>query len=311
MVNSLKWLAVLFFEVTFANGQPAAKCCYDISRIRSAQQVAQLLGSIDSHYKNFKIPAVLTFTDSDCQHIADSLKLTSWSKADLDNDGRPDLLIITNQPDHTILCVLNKGNRYELKTLNRHTRSSSCSFPVIRHNGKTTYIKYIRQPDRGTLKEITHFSPINIIFKYGDFIEENPQPAAHTIQKIAYSTSGASVTFRNSRLVIDARCSASLDDHSSGTLRPAEFAALCSLLNYISFENLYEDYRDLASDLVTAIITITYDNGKTKTITDYGMTGTLGLNLLYQKLELLKRSIRWKEQITPPGHRLIPVSASP
>ncbi|SDD92433.1 DUF6438 domain-containing protein [Niabella drilacis] len=310
MGNFVKWLAVLLFGVTFANAQSSVKR-YNISRIRSVQQVVQLLCNIDSHYRQVKIPSALTFMDSDCQRIADSLKLTPWSKADLDNDGRTDLLIIINQPEHTILCVLDKGGHYELKTLNRDIGSQSCSFPVIAHRGKTAYIKYIRQPDRGTLEVITHFSPINIIFKYGDFIEENPKPAAYAIQKIEYATSGAFITVGETRLVIDARCSALLNDHSSGTLRPEEFAELGSLLNYIKFEDLYEEYRAQASDQTTAIITITYDNGKTKTITDYGMTGTLGLNLLYQKLEALKRSIQWKEHFSPPGPRLVPVSVLP
>jgi hypothetical protein len=48
------------------------------------------------------------------------------------------------------------------------------------------------------------------------------------------------------------------------------------------------------TDDQTCTLKITYDNGKTKTITDYGKIGTYGLNRVYSILFSLRQNQKWK-----------------
>lgn len=66
------------------------------------------------------------------------------------------------------------------------------------------------------------------------------------------------------------------------------FSSLCNLLNYIDFSHLKDRYSVSHTDDETADLKITYNDGKVKLISDYGMTGTFGLNLVYEHLAKLR-----------------------
>src|SRR5262249_35496127 len=56
------------------------------------------------------------------------------------------------------------------------------------------------------------------------------------------------------------------------------------LLNQLDFPRLYNYYNIAATDQPECELEITYDHGKKKRIDDRGMSGTLGLEVLYQLL---------------------------
>ncbi len=86
-----------------------------------------------------------------------------------------------------------------------------------------------------------------------------------------------------------------------GTIRKADLEAVFSLLNYLDFIRLRDEYAVGATDLPGATLTITYDGGKVKRIFDYGKTGTYGLQALYKKLEALRYNQKWTPR--PPESR--------
>ena len=58
--------------------------------------------------------------------------------------------------------------------------------------------------------------------------------------------------------------------------------------------NVKEKYAVNWSDDQTSILTITYDGGKTKTIKDYGLVGTFGLNRVYDLIFKLRDNQQWR-----------------
>ena len=55
------------------------------------------------------------------QKLSDSLKIKPWSKADFDNNGLTDILVIGNLRNNIhALIILDKGNQYEINRLTKH-----------------------------------------------------------------------------------------------------------------------------------------------------------------------------------------------
>jgi len=161
-------------------------------------------------------------------------------------------------------------------------------------------------------------------YKFDDFIEYNPSPATYySIQKIEYVTgmcygtcpmfsielnkNGASkfiakafnFTDENDPKVLDKAYEILNKGKNEGyfevKIKDADFLNFEDILNYINFSTLEEDYAVRWTDDQSCTLTITYDNGKTKTIKDYGLSGTYGLKLLYQKLFDLRFNQDWKK----------------
>lgn len=86
-----------------------------------------------------------------------------------------------------------------------------------------------------------------------------------------------------------------------GRIRKADKDAVFSLLNYLDFPRLKNEYAIMATDMPGATLTITYDGGKVKRISDYGKSGTYGLESLYDKLEALRFNQEWSPR--PPENR--------
>ena len=68
------------------------------------------------------------------------------------------------------------------------------------------------------------------------------------------------------------------------------------ILNYCEFDNLDKEYTVMHTDDQTGDLKITYNNGKVKTISDYGMIGTYGLKILYKKLAELRFNQKWRKK---------------
>jgi hypothetical protein len=77
----------------------------------------------------------------------------------------------------------------------------------------------------------------------------------------------------------------------SGKTDPKEWQAL---LDYIQFDKLDAQYelKDV-SDQTTGLTTVYYTNGTKKTVRDYGLRGTFGLQTLYQRLYALTDRRDW------------------
>lgn len=73
------------------------------------------------------------------------------------------------------------------------------------------------------------------------------------------------------------------------------FKTLSKYLSDINFNRLQNRYSIGCSDCSTIETKIIFDNGKTKTINDYGERGTLGLVKFYEKVDYIMTHQKWKK----------------
>lgn len=274
-----------------------------IDSIQNAKQITDLLLTIDSSYKEFKLKDKLQFRDKKCQKLSDSLKVLPWTKADFDNNGLTDILVVGKWYDHSVLCILDKQGKYEIKRITRRS-FQDCTFPIVEKHAITYY--YEGEPESGKWNVPRKLIKITLIYKFGDFIEENQTPSNHKIEKIEYATTGCYGTCPIFKLSINSDKTAKWDAVEYNDIDKQEwkgkfqtviaqdkFEELTNLLNYIDFETLKDRYAVNWTDDQSSILTITYDNGKVKSISDYGLIGTFGLDRIYQLLFELRENQKW------------------
>jgi hypothetical protein len=298
---------ILIFQISIGQNSK-------IDRLNSKSEIESLIHSFDKKYEKFTLKPIAEFKDDYgntpfCKRIADSLKITqSFYKADFDKNGFTDLLAIGDYYDFTIFIVMNYKN--DSITINRLTRRSfqECAFPKITNDTIIKYYQMSRQnwPQPKSSKTL---QSIELIYKYGDFIDFNPKPKIYSIEKIEYQTTmcfGSCPKFylsidKNKRATYKAeaynratRNSQDINGVFNTDLNETDYEEIVGLLNYIDFPNLNDNYSVSWTDDQTSTLTITYDNGQVKQIRDYGLIGTYGLDRLYQLLFELRFNQDWK-----------------
>lgn len=150
-----------------------------------------------------------------------------------------------------------------------------------------------------------------LIFKFNDFIEYNPLPKEYTIEKIEYGTEGcfgqcpifSMEINKDGTFVFTAKeynytkpwqKGELLEGVYSATIKKESLSELTELLNYIDFSNLKDNYNVTWTDDQTAVLKVTYNNGKVKTITDYGLQGTYGMRRLHKMFFSLRTNQNWQ-----------------
>lgn len=292
--------AVLFFCVflTFGYGQNTAskKFHNKIDDIKTAKDIKKLLVEIDKErFEDFRIREDLEVYRVDCQKIVDDLNIKPWTKADFDNNGYTDLLIVESDGGHSNIAIIDSGgNSFYIETLPK-SFFPTCSFPLVEEKGNDKIIVYN--------KFVTDRTPVqNLIYKFGGFVEPNENPKEYKIEKIEYETGICYGTCPSFELKINfdrtAEYNAKIYNKKkgkfTGKILQSNYDELVGLLNYIDFPNLKDNYSVNWTDDQTSILKITYNNGKVKTIKDYGLIGTFGLNRVYSILFDLRENQQWK-----------------
>lgn len=311
MIKTISKLIIIFTLFQSCHGKSNSSVLYKSNAIDSIQTIAQLdsfIRKVDDRLKKLKISESFNFEDQNSskkyKKIADSLNVQPWTKADFDGNGLTDILVIGNWYGHFIICILDKADKYELKPITRRS-FQYYTFPVVKNNKIKYYFESdpeMENWDKPQLRAIT------LAYKFGDFIEENKTPATHNISKIEYSTTGCYGTCPIFNLTIDSDRTSSwfADEYNAldnaevkgnfhTTISQEKYDELISLLNYIDFENLKDSYAVHWTDDQSSTLKITYDNGKIKSIHDYGLIGTFGLDRVYQMIFELRKNQEWTE----------------
>ena len=279
----------------------AQKKLSKIDRINSKQEVEKLISSLNNRFEEFTL-------------IADSLNIQPFSKLDFDKNGLTDLLAIGTFPLQ-IIAGDSIIKDYEFHNL------------VVMDYGKDSFqiINLTRGYSRGfVVPKIINDSIITLnqkalIFKFGDFIEFNPHPKTYQIEKIEYQTTPCFGTcpvflieinkdktglFKASKYNSETKIypfeipGRAAPKEIKGVFRTVvredSYSNIIELLNYIDFPNLKDNYSVDWTDDQSCTLTITYNNGQKKKITDYGLLGTYGLDRLYQLFFELRFNQKWK-----------------
>lgn len=308
MKNTLLLLSIFILNFLTAQNHNSR-----IDLITTEQEAESLIHSFGENYKYFKIKKISDFKEKygenkHCKRLSDSLKIkSSFYKADFDNNGLTDILVIGDYYDFNIFIVMDFG-KDSLK-LNRITRNSfqECTFPIIKANSMIDYF-YYSQP-AFLSNEKSKLLSKKLIYKFGDFIEYNQSAKNYDIEKIEYKSTMCYGTCPQFYILIDKYGNGNLNAefYNTNPISKKEIKGnfksvidenskneIFNLTNYLDFPNLKNNYSINATDHPTSYLTITYKDGKQKTITDYGQNGTFGLNRLYKLFAELRFNQKWK-----------------
>ena len=310
-----KWLSKMLFTLlinlsffAFTNAQynsSEKKFHNKIDDVTTSAQIETLLKSLNPQFSTFHINNSLNFSDNACKHISDSLHCTPWFKADFDNNGYTDLVVVGGWDNHAIFCILDSGNnRY---AINRLTRKifQSCTFPLLKKISDNNLLLYysLNKPKAANIKVDT------LIYKFGDFVDYHRYSKDNNIEKIEFTAHECFGQCPQFKLIIDSNRSATYNavkynkqaGEFEGTIDENNFTQLIQLLNYIDFPNLKNNYAVNWKDDQNCTLKITYDKGKIKTIYDDGMHGSFGLERVYQILFGLRDNQQWQKIL--PGEK--------
>jgi len=289
-----------------------------IDTLSNENAVELFIRNIDDNHQTFVIKKVSDFDynngkfSNHCKAISDSLRVNkSYYKADFDQNGLTDILVIGVNYDFETLVVLdyNKGN-YKAIRLSRRP-FTSCEIPVVSDIEGIPIIEYFKFVNGGFTDNLDNveLKKSVLIYKFGDFIEYNKNPGVRHISRVDFKTSacygmcpifelvikpnGKSV-FKAERFNVEILNEKEVKGKFVVKIQESDFKEITELLNYLDFEELENSYMASWTDDQTSTLKITYDNGKVKTIYDYGLIGTYGLDRLYELLFDLRFNQEWK-----------------
>lgn len=276
--------------------------------------------------KKFQLKKIKNFhrgRDSIIKIIADSLNVTkSFYKADIDNNGFTDLVIIGD--DKSCSGGLSGSCDYSVYALMSFESDSINPVNLMRNQSTMNYIVPKLKETNDKISLIIFEPPYNyrnsikkteLAYKYGTFVENNNNPKNYNIEKIEYETEACfgecpifKLTIYNNREaklnaieyntsnpnLWEYEISQELKGKFKTTVDNKNYREIVGLLNYLDFPTLEDYYHLSATDLSASKLTITYNNGKKKTISDYGKIGTLGLKKVYKLISNLRTNQEWE-----------------
>lgn len=289
-----------------------------IDSLNSVASIENFIISNDSTLKGYKLKRIQDFevtynAEKTGVMIADSLNIQkSYYKADFDNNGYQDLLVIGDFYSNNLMypfVFLNYG-KDSIKTINAKVNRHAFVVPKISIINREPFLEIYSADYVNYDIEKVKKRKEKLTFKYDNFIEYNPNPEIHDIERIEFSTTGCYGTCPVFDIDINSDKTAVFKPHYFNfsqdnnakeekgilktKLKEKDFSEIIELLNYIDFPQLKNDYSVSWTDDQSCTLKITFDNGKVKTIKDYGLVGTYGLNRFYNMLFDLRKNQKWK-----------------
>lgn len=174
-----------------------------IDSLQTDQQVKDFLVSIDPALKNYQIMSLTDFKRNKLdslngEHAKKRNALEHFVKTDLDQNRYTDLLVIGD--DHSCLgnggscsfsplLLMNFGKRIEIQPIMKGI-SYSRIVPVFGEiDGVPVLTVYDTRATNGN-EYYDRPEKVDLVYKFGDLIEYNPNPVVANIEKIEFRTSG-------------------------------------------------------------------------------------------------------------------------
>lgn len=266
-----------------------------VGKFHGAQNLAALVVSSASIYNNTK-----------CDSVAKRWNGKNWEKADFNADGKTDLLVILffARSFHSYVITDAGSQGFKTHNLNRdHFTNCELAKIITIDRQPALLYYYIKSGRSGLYYDYPgHLQTDTLIYKYGGFVEYNRNPQPVKIKTISLATSGSwaqSPAFKlevrhNGQATYKPTGFATNQKTITGKITPEKLDEITNLLGYINIRQLKDNYLVSWTDDQTVDLKITFDDGSTKSIHDYGLKGTFGLSHLYSLLFDLRRSEGWK-----------------
>lgn len=301
----------------------------NLSKIDSLKTIKEIesfvTNNLDLWDQTFKLKSIKDFDrqtstkkdpDRLTKLIAERLNVDySYCKTDLDHNGFTDLVVIGDAGRD---IENNKSYGFDSYVFMNFKNDSISSFRLTSYPKSSLVPQLINQNNKNLLIlhkpqiKIDDFKSDTLTFKFGNFIEFNDTLKNTNIEQLKFSTGPCFGTCPIFDLEINfkgkSKFNADVYNFSDGVtningnegtfetiINKLELNEIKSILNYIEFEKLKNEYSTDISDIQGGKLEIMYDNGKIKKITDRGLRGSYGLILLYEKLYKLRFDQNWKK----------------
>jgi len=259
----------------------------------------------------------------ECNPLKQALGIKHFEKADFDNNGITDLLFSgyrkcerSDYATRTVFVVLAYGNdSFRVKNLVMMKFRFDCfAAKVVRFNQQDAISFAGVTNSQGRQKPgSTQIIRDTLLYKFDDFVEKNESTEIPVIEDLQLGTSNCFGTCPVFNILIDnkrqvnffprsysmSEKSGKMSMEESGEykaqLDTATYNTIMAIVVQSGFERLDDKYTASWTDDQTALLIITYNNGKTKTIRDYGLNGSYTLALLYKRLSALRETLDWEK----------------
>jgi hypothetical protein len=233
--------------------------------------------------------------------IAAYIPGTKWSKQDINNDGKKDLIIsgVTKKPEgkyfdenYRLLIFLSNGSSYQqIDLVTNYLEYYPVYFDIINVEEKTC-LKLTRI-DIDNYSYEPKIITDTLIYSFKTFVNYNRNPSKLKIDSVIYYTESNWFTYMPTYFVINKRGSIfyrkgdfslakSLEVHF--VISKRKLRDMFSLTNYVDPLHLKENYSKPVFDVGNTHLIIKYKNGLAKSIDDYGHYGTYGLRAIYDRI---------------------------
>jgi hypothetical protein len=264
-----------------------------IDSLKTDDDVRAFLQGRTSHRDDYDILA-------NCKPAAnEKLSTVKYLKIDLNSDGLTDMIV----NGYYLFAVIDDGKgRFKTEFIDRgafYQYQYALADVYDRSGRPKVIVRKLPQHGEGEIK--SHYD--TLVMGYNGFVEYNTI-AENDIAEISLSTSGCFGECPIFELAVGSDGTAvfnaiEYNDHK-GKLQceidTASLGKLFRLANYIHPKSLNDSYSINWTDDQTATLTITFNDGSIKTIKDYGMIGTFGLERLYNLIFRLRGSQSWEHQ---------------
>jgi len=234
----------------------------------------------------------------------DSCK-TNYYKIDLDNNGLTDLVVATN---FSCFAIIDSGNgEYGICHIEGYggMLDEKYALKKIFKENNSTFLILERLFLQG-FQPIIETRTDTLIFKFGGFVEYNSNQIMADVDEIHFESLGCWGGCPVFRLNIKSdkqayyRTAISDDgdyriDSFVTSIDAHSFNELMQIASYLRLMSLKDKYSVPWTDAATVTLEVSFVSGSNKTITDYGVAGTFGLQLLYKKLFALRESQKWQQ----------------
>jgi len=310
----------------------SAKKYSAIDSLKTNRQAEKFIQTIDTNFKYFELRSLSKInkpTDSIFKKLIEEYTPDkNFYRADFDNNGYTDMVFFGGWPgsstetDDVIYfydsyIVMNYGKKpAKVIPFTDHLKNG---FPIIKERNNKVFIDVnIIVKDR---KNATYKDSVSVLkWAFIGLCKYNPAPKNYNIEKIEFSSGPCfghcpvyQITVNKDRSAIfladqnnfPNEIDLCLDKSAyATTVDKKSYEDLVDYLNYMDFLALNISYSVFYTDAPRASLIITYDNGKVKHISDYGLSGTYGLRTLYQYMGELRYNQKWQKTEEPKGARL-------
>jgi hypothetical protein len=254
--------------------------------------------------------------------FTDSVMTKRWFLADFDNDQLKDLVYYGRIGSDAGIFVFFGGPGRKMILLTdgfaRWYPHSIESYKI--GNTNSIIIGTLEQPEWRVSKDkpfAERFFHDTLVYKFGGFAEYNDNvkrgPAFDSIHFVPLSNwvgnnnwnlriykNGSATYVRSRDTVGKDKSYETITEKMMANINPHECQ---DLLDYIEFDQLKDSFElKNVSDQTVALTTVYFANGRKKTVHDYGMTGTYGLETLYARIKFWTDTIKWRVVAQRPGY---------